>query len=56
MPIVCEPEDFQIAVSGDALRTNAYVFVHTGILGYPTSKRIDVPTQWEALLHDASGR
>ncbi len=56
VPIVCEPEDFQIAVSGDALRTNAYVFVHNGILGYPTSKRIDVPTNWEALLHDARRR
>ena len=49
VPIVCEPEDFQIVVSGDPLRTNAYVFVHNGMLGYPTSKRVELPSNWDAL-------
>ena len=35
VPIVCRAEDLMIAVSGDPLRTNAYVFAHNGILGLP---------------------
>ena len=41
VPIVLKPEDITIAVSGDPLRTNAYVFAHNGILGYPTTKNIE---------------
>ncbi len=40
VPVVAKPEDIMIAVSGDPLRTNAYVFAHNGILGYPTTKTI----------------
>ena len=40
VPVVAKPEDIMIAVSGDPLRTNAYVFAHNGILGYPTTKPI----------------
>ena len=40
VPIVCEPEHLMIAVSGDPLRTNAYSFVHNGLLGYPVTKPI----------------
>lgn len=50
VPIVGKPEDFLIAVSGDPLRTNAYVFVHNGILGYTTSKAIRLPRDWPELL------
>lgn len=50
VPIVGKPGDFLIAVSGDPLRTNAYVFVHNGILGYTTSKAIGLPRNWEELL------
>ena len=56
VPIVCAPEDFQMTVSGDPLRTNAYVFVHNGILGYPTSKRIQLPANWNGLLRQARAR
>lgn len=44
VPIVCEPEDIMIAVSGDPLRTNAYGFVHNGILGYTVTKPIYAPS------------
>jgi hypothetical protein len=44
VPIVIEPEDFMIAVTGDPLRTNAMVFAHNGMLGYPVCKRIDTET------------
>ncbi|MBI3067774.1 MAG: hypothetical protein HYY79_02495 [Betaproteobacteria bacterium] len=50
VPIVWEPEDYMIAVSGDPLRNNAYVFAHNGFLGYPVGKRIRLPGNWEQLL------
>jgi hypothetical protein len=50
VPIVWEPEDYMLAVSGDPLRNNAYVFAHNGFLGYPVGKRIRLPKDWERLL------
>ncbi|MCB1740442.1 MAG: hypothetical protein KDK91_08740 [Gammaproteobacteria bacterium] len=47
VPLVVDPDDFMIAVSGDPLRTNAYVFAHNGLLGYPVSKRIALPADWD---------
>jgi hypothetical protein len=55
LPIVCEPDDFLIAISGDPLRTNVYYFQHNGSLGYPTAKKIKLPEDWEQLLANASG-
>jgi hypothetical protein len=43
VPIVATPQDITIAVSGDPLRTNAYVFAHNGILGYPTMRTVQMP-------------
>ena len=50
VPIVWKPEDLMIAVGGDPLRNNAYVFAHNGFLGFPTGKKIDLPARWEQLL------
>ena len=50
VPIVWKPEDYMIAVSGDPLRNNAYVFAHNGFLGYPTAKKIQLPKNWDRLL------
>jgi hypothetical protein len=50
VPIVCSPDDFVITVSGDPCRTNAYLFVSNGCLVYPTSKRIELPTNWSKML------
>jgi hypothetical protein len=50
VPIVFKPEDFMVVVAGDMLRTNAYVFAHNGILGYPTAKKIELPEHWEEKL------
>ena len=52
VPIVWEPEDYMIAVSGDPLRNNAYVFAHNGFLGYPVGKKIRLPRDWERLRAD----
>jgi len=45
VPVVEKAEDIMIAVSGDPLRTNAYVFSHNGILGYTTTKPIRMPAR-----------
>jgi hypothetical protein len=52
VPIVFEPDDFQIAVSGDLLRTNAYIFAHNGFVGYPVARPIELPENWEGLLEE----
>jgi hypothetical protein len=53
VPIVCEPEDILIAVTGDPMRTNAYVFSHNGMLGYPVAKEIELPSGWSEKLRAA---
>jgi len=50
VPIVWKPEDLMIAVGGDPLRNNAYVFAHNGFLGFPTGRKIDLPQRWHELL------
>lgn len=56
VPIVCKPEDLMVAVSGDPLRTNAYAFAHNGILGFPTTKPVQLPKEWPKLLREARRR
>jgi hypothetical protein len=46
VPIVVDPDDFVILVSGDPLRTNAYAFAQNGYLGFPTAKKIELPRNW----------
>ncbi len=41
VPIVTDPSHLLVAVAGDPLRTNAYVFSHNGILGFPVAQRIE---------------
>ena len=40
VPIVTDPSHLLIAVAGDPLRTNAYVFSHNGMLGFPVAQPI----------------
>jgi hypothetical protein len=56
VPVVQRPEDIMVAVSGDPLRTNAYVFAHNGILGYPTTKAVALPAAWHRRLEEARAR
>ncbi|MFC1885517.1 UGSC family (seleno)protein [Thermodesulfobacteriota bacterium] len=53
VPVVCKPEDFLITVSGDPLRNNAYALISNGCLGYTTSKKIELPNDWDDLLKEA---
>jgi hypothetical protein len=50
VPIVGAAEDILIAVSGDPGRTNAQVFSHNGILGYPTARPVRLPNDWQGKL------
>jgi hypothetical protein len=56
VPLVCVPEDILIAVSGDPLRTNCYLFIHNGMLGYTTPKGIELPANWSTKLKVARNR
>jgi len=51
LPIVCKPDDFQIIVSGDPVRNNAYVFAWSAFTA-GVSKKIDLPTDWSKLLKE----
>ena len=50
VPIVWKPSDLMIAVSGDPLRNNAYVFAHNGFLGFPTARKIHLPAGWDSMI------
>jgi hypothetical protein len=52
VPIVLEPDDFMVLVSGDPLRTNAYTFAHNGYLAFPTAKRIELPKDWAQRINN----
>ncbi|OGA39825.1 MAG: hypothetical protein A3G24_16245 [Betaproteobacteria bacterium RIFCSPLOWO2_12_FULL_62_13] len=50
VPLVWKPDDYMIAVTGDPLRNNAYVFAHNGLRGYPVSKPVRLPKDWDRRL------
>jgi len=52
VPIVLEPDDFMVLVSGDPLRTNAYAFAQNGYLGFPVAKKIRLPRDWADRLRN----
>ncbi len=56
VPIVARPEDMLVAVSGDPLRTNCYVFSHNGYIGYPVARTITLPARWRQLLEEANDK
>ncbi|AOB31265.1 hypothetical protein AKI39_12015 [Bordetella sp. H567] len=56
VPIVWKPADLMIAVGGDPLRNNAYIFAHNAFLGFPTAKKIDLPADWETLLRQTASK
>ena len=42
-----------ITVSGDPDRYNCFTFAQNGFIGYPASKKIELPANWEELLKQA---
>lgn len=55
VPIVLDPDDFMVLVSGDPLRTNAYAFAHNGYLGFPVARKIVLPRDWEERIRPSRG-
>ncbi|MBI2859600.1 MAG: hypothetical protein HYX90_11020 [Chloroflexi bacterium] len=53
VPIVGSPDDFLITVSGDTGKDNILICAQNGFIGYPTSKRIDLPEDWERFIAEA---
>ena len=53
VPIVWSPADFMITVSGDPGRDNCFICAQNGFIGYPASKKIELPANWEELLKEA---
>jgi hypothetical protein len=43
------PEDYMIVVSGDPSRDHVMICSQNGYIGYPVSKKIELPTAWETL-------
>jgi hypothetical protein len=43
------PEDFMVVVAGDPDRDHVMICAENGYIGYPVSKRIDLPSNWEEL-------
>jgi hypothetical protein len=44
------PEDFMVVVSGDPDRDHVMICSENGYIGYPVSKRIGLPKDWDGLL------
>jgi hypothetical protein len=51
--LVSCPEDFMVVVSGDPDRDHVMICSENGYIGYPVSKRISLPQNWEGLLAGA---
>ncbi|MFC1970796.1 UGSC family (seleno)protein [Chloroflexota bacterium] len=56
VPIVWSPNDFMIAVSGDPGRDNCFIGAQNGFIGYPVSKKVELPANWQELLKEARRR
>jgi hypothetical protein len=50
VPIVVDPDDYMIVISGEPAETIAYSFVPNGIIGYQVAKEIQLPEDWPALV------
>jgi len=44
------PDDFMVIVSGDPDRDHVLICANNGYIGYPVSKKIELPSNWEELL------
>ena len=56
VPLVLSPDDFLITVSGDPGRDHCYLCAQNWQIGYPVSKKIELPANWEGLLKEAKSR
>jgi hypothetical protein len=47
------PDDFLVVVSGDPDRDHVMICANNGYIGYPVSRKIELPSRWEQLLKAA---
>lgn len=47
------PDDFMVIVSGDPDRDHVLICANNGYIGYPVSKKIELPSNWDVLLKAA---
>jgi hypothetical protein len=47
--MVSEPDDFMVVVSGDPDRDHVMICAQNGYIGYPVSRRIQLPADWDNL-------
>jgi hypothetical protein len=47
------PDDFLMVISADPDRDHAMICANNGYIGYPVSKQIQLPAEWESLLKAA---
>ena len=52
-PMVSSPDDFMITVSGDPGRDHCLICIQNGNIGYPVTKKINLPSDWQELLQKA---
>jgi len=48
--MVSEPDDFMIAISGDPDRDHVMICAENGYIGFPVSREIALPDDWDARL------
>jgi hypothetical protein len=53
VPVVTDPEHIMVAVAGDPMRSNCHLLVHNGMLGFTTTKPINLPAGWREKLRNA---
>ena len=56
LPVVWSPEDFRITVSGGIGKDVCFICAQNGFIGYPVSKRIELPPNWHPRLSEAKKR
>ena len=47
------PDDFMVVISGDPDRDHVMICAQNGYIGYPVSKKIELPAKWDELRHSA---
>lgn len=52
IPLYPTPAALDITVSGDPARDNVYICARNGSHGFPTSKQIELPANWETLMEE----
>ena len=51
--MMADPNDFQLIVSGDPARDHVIIGAQNGFMGWPTSKKVELPENWDELLKNA---